>query len=242
MNVCERCGQNEAVVTVTQVTMDVAKAAVDERQLCGACAREERIALFGPPPENEPAGPERFRPVHAHALQLLARLESTYDVMRSEAFASSPGVFYPPSALEELRASFALPPVLLTPRLPEAAPLAVAFTTPPGLIVHCGHWHEATFGAAFCSGEDSWTTAESEAERLDDLVGKVVDGLFAEAVRLPLVGAARLSVTFGDGTPRVGLNGEGWMTIPRAHARALIGKGPRAVRWRPWPRKAFIGS
>jgi hypothetical protein len=237
MSVCQRCGQSEAVVTVTRFATDAAEATVNERQLCGACAREERTAQFGPAPENEPAGAERFRPLRAHALKLLARLESTYDVIRSEAFPSSRGTLYPLTALEELRASSALPPVLLTPCLPEAAPLAVAFTMPPGLVVRCGHWHEAAFGAAFCSGEDSWTTTESEAERLDDLVGKVVDGLFAEAVRLPLVGAARLSATFGDGTPRVGLNGEGWMTIPRAHARALIGKGPRAVRWRPWQRR-----
>lgn len=170
---------------------------------------------------------------HAHVLQLLARFEATYDVTRSETFPSSRSVLFSP---KELVRESVLPPVLLTPRLAEAAPLGVAFTAPT-LFVRCGRWHEATFGSAFYRDDDLWGTLASEMERLDDLVGKVVDGLFAEAVRLPLVGSARVSVTFGNGTPRAGLNGEGWMEIPRDLARALIGDGRRAVRWRPWPRR-----
>jgi hypothetical protein len=232
---CERCGQAEAVVNVTRLTMDAAEAAVDERHLCRACAWEERTAELGPP-DFGPPGAERFRPLHAHALRLLARLENAYEVTRSDTFPSSPGALFLANTLEELRAVSALPPVLLTPRLPDAAPLAIAFTAPPGLVVRCGRWHEATFGAAFCA-DDMWATPTSEAERLDDLVGKVIDGLFAEAVRLPPVGSARVSAAFGDGTARQGLGGEGWNKIPRAHARVLIGAGPRAVRWRPWPRR-----
>src|SRR5215207_9227956 len=111
-----------------------------------------------------------------------------------------------------------------------------AFTA-HSVIVRCGRWHEDIFGSAFYRDDDSWGGRASEADRLDDLVGKVVDGLFAEAVRLPLVGRARLSATFGDGTVRTGLNGEGWTRIPRALGCALIGDGPRAMRWRPWPRR-----
>jgi hypothetical protein len=239
MRMCERCGQADAVATVIQLTLDAAKTAAMERHLCSACERQERITMFGPPPESGAGGAERFRPLHAHALRLLARLENTYEVTRSGTFPSSPSALFPASALEELMAVAASPPVLLTPRLRQAAPLAVAFTTPPGLLVRCGRWHDAPFGAPVYSGagDDPWVTAASETERLDDLVGKVIDGLFAEAVRLPLVGSARVSAAFGDGTPREGLGGEGWGTIPRAHARALIGAGPRAVRWRPWPRR-----
>jgi len=237
MMLCERCGQREAEATVALITMDAGDSSVRKRQLCGACVRAEGTAQLGQPPESGPAGPERFRPLHAHAQQLLARLEATYDVTRSEALPSSPGSLIPREGLETLRAASELPPVLLTPRRANSAPLAMVFTAGPGLVVRCGFWHEAMFGAPFHTHDDMWMTAAHEVERLDDLVGKVVDGLFAEAVRLPLVGAARLSVTFGDGTPRPGLSGEGWMKIPRAHARTLIGAGPCAVRWRPWPRR-----
>jgi len=60
-----------------------------------------------------------------------------------------------------------------------------AFTA-HSVIVRCGRWHEDIFGSAFYRDDDSWGSPASEADRLDDLVGKVVDGLFAEAVRLPL--------------------------------------------------------
>lgn len=221
------------MVTITQFTMDGRKTASTDRHLCGVCAQQERIAVLGPPPPG-PEGPERFLPLHAHALQTLARLEATYDVTRAETLPASHGVLFPP---ERMQHAFALPPVLLTPRIPDAAPIGVVFTTPPSVFVYCGRWHEAAFGAAFYRPDDAWTTAATEAERFDDLVGKVVDGLFAEAVRLPLLGAARLSVRFGDDTPRPGLSGEGWMRISRGQARALIGNGRRAVRWRPWPRR-----
>jgi len=232
MTQCERCGQADAVVTVTRIAMEDGRSASSSRHLCGACAQLEGAPGLASPSEAGSAGGERFRPLHAHALQLLARLEAMYEVTRSETFPAPHGRVI---AHEDVMRGSALPPVLLTPRLPEAAPLAVLFTTQPGLFVHCGRWHEAGFGGGFSRDADASATAASEAARLDDLVGKVVDGLFAEAVHLPLIGTARLSVTFGDGTPRPGLNGEARRTMPRALARALIGNGPRAVRWRPWP-------
>ena len=232
MRVCDRCGQADAVVALSQLTMDAGKTSSSSRHLCSACAQQEHVSVMGAPSETGPAGEERFRLLQVHVLELLARLEATYEVTRTEAFPSSRGVLFSPEALVS---SSVLPPVLLTPRLPEAAPLGVAFTA-HNVIVRCGRWHEEIFGSAFYR-DDSWESRASEGDRLDDLVGKVVDGLFAEAVRLPLVGSARLSATFGDGTVRAGLNGEGWTRIPRAVARALIGGGPRAVRWRPWPRR-----
>ena len=91
MMLCERCQQAEGVVTFTQVAMDAGETTVRKRNLCGACAREERAAHVGPPPENEPPGAERFRALHAHAQQLVARLEATYEVTRTEALPFSPG-------------------------------------------------------------------------------------------------------------------------------------------------------
>jgi len=182
-----------------------------------------------PAPEeySRVTNPERFRPLHGHALDLLARLEATYDVTRSEAFDSLPGLMHP---FEHAR-----PPVMLTPVAPSAAPVAVAFTAFPSLVIRYGRWHAVPLPSCGCDacGEH----AGDQAERLDDVLGKVVAGLFAEEVRIPVFGDARLYSRFGDGTPREGLSGEGWTTLPRAVARRLAGSGPRRIQWQPWPRR-----
>jgi hypothetical protein len=190
----------------------------------------EHIDWREPPPEaySRVTNPERFRPLHGHALELLARLRATYDLAASEAFELLPGLMHP---FEHAR-----PPVTLTPRVPGAAPIAVAFTMFPSLLVRCGWWHSAAFPSCGCDacGEE----AADQAERLDQLAGLVVAGLFAEELRIPLFGDARRYVRFGDGTPREGPSGEGWTTLPRALARGLAGSGPRRVAWRAWPRRA----
>jgi hypothetical protein len=169
--------------------------------------------------------PERFRPLHQRALGLLARLEATYDVERSEAFGLVPGMMQP---FEYARA-----PVTLTPVAPDAAPIAIAFTNFPSLIVRYGRWHAQSFPSCGCDAcaED----AVAEAERLDAIVAKVVAGQFAEALRIPLLGDARLAHAFRGSHSGEGWAGEGWTTIARAVARALAGHGPRRVQWQPWP-------
>jgi hypothetical protein len=183
----------------------------------------------GPPPEaySRVTNSERFRPLHAHALGRLADLQATYDVAASEGFELLPGIMQP---FEHAR-----PPVTLRPGAPGAAPVAVAFTTFPSLLVRCGRWHSAAFPSCGCDacGED----AADQAERLDALVDRVVAGLFAEELRIPFFGDARLSARFGDGTPREGMNGESWAMLPRAYARRLAGRGRHAVWWQPWPRR-----
>src|SRR5438105_1609369 len=86
--------------------------------------------------------PERFRSLHGHALGLLARLQATYDVVWSEAFELLPGLTQP---FEQAR-----PPATLTPTLPGAAPIAVAFTAFPSLLVRYGRWHFAAFPSCGC--------------------------------------------------------------------------------------------
>ena len=176
---------------------------------------------------------ERFRPLHQHALDLLARLEATYDVTRSETFELLPSLTQP--------FEYARPPVTLTPTIPGAAPVAVAFTAFPSLVVRYGRWHAQPLPSCGCDACDEG--AADQAEHLDDVLGKVVAGLFAEEVRIPLFGDARLHRRFGDGTSREGVGGEGWTTLPRAVARALAGSGPRRAQWEPWPRRPSpIGS
>lgn len=172
--------------------------------------------------------PERFRPLHAHALDLLARLQTTYDVVASERFAPRSGLLEP---FEHAR-----PPVTLTPVVSEAAPLAVAFTSFPSVIVHCGRWHVTGFPSCGCDACNE--NAADEAERLDDLAGKVVAGLFAEEIRIPrLFGDAWLYAWFGTGTPHQGTSWSNGATLQRRAARALTSSGPLRVKWRPWPHR-----
>ena len=175
-----------------------------------------------PPPEaySRVTNPGRFRPLHAFALEMADRLAAGYDVARTEAFAPPPGV----APFEHAR-----PPVTLTPSTPAAAPVAIAFTTFPGVIVRYGRWLAEPFPSCGCDacGE----TAGGEGARLEELLGDVVAGRFTEELTIPLLGEARLRWTLGGG----GHRSAGMRRLPRARARTLRGAGPRRVRWQPWP-------
>jgi hypothetical protein len=93
-----------------------------------------------PPPEayGRVTNPERFRPLHRYAVALLDRLRTDYAVDVTAAFVFPYGMqpFTP-----------ARPPVTLTPKDPGAAPVAVAFTTFPSVVVRCGRWLVESFPA-----------------------------------------------------------------------------------------------
>ncbi len=190
-------------------------------------------------PWHEPApesysrvtNPERFRPLHQHALELLARLEATHDVRRSDAFDLLPGVMQP--------FDYARPPVTLTPVAPDATRVAIAFTTFPSLVIRYGCWHAQPFPSCGCDAcaED----AAGEASRLDEILENVVAGRFSEELHIPLFGDARLIHAFSRGQSSAEWSSQGWTTLPRAVARALAGPGPRRVQWQPWPRR-HVGS
>lgn len=182
-----------------------------------------------PAPEeySRVTNPERFRPLHQHAVDLLARLEATYEVTRSDAFDLLPDMMQP---FEHAR-----PPVTLTPAAPRG-PVAVAFTAFPSLVVRYGRWHGQEFPSCGCDACDEG--ADDQAERLDDVIGKVVAGLFAEELRIPLFGDARLYQRLGDGSVRKGVSVDGWTTLSRAVARVLAVPSSRRVEWQPWPRRS----
>jgi len=182
-----------------------------------------------PPPEaySRVTKPERFRPLHGHALDLLARLQSAYDVTASAAFEFLPGVMQP---FEHAR-----PPMTLTPVVPGAAPLSVAFTSFPSLLVRAGHWYGTS--CPVCGCDACGGGAAEEVWRLDELVEHIVAGQFAEEVRLPIFGAARLSHRFGPRVVGEGSRAVAWGAISRDLARTLISGGARRVEWEPWPRR-----
>jgi len=188
----------------------------------------EPTESFGPGPDPDPeaysrvTNPERFLPLHAFALALLDRLTLEYDVIRTDAFARMPDM----TRFEQARL-----PVTLTPVASEAAPIAIAFTTFPSLVVRCGKW--SAMGLPDCGCDACAATAEREAERLEQLLGDVVAGRFREELRIPLFGRAGVRWSFGDIT-RAGHLREGGQYLSRDQARLLDTGGPKRMLWQSW--------
>lgn len=139
----------------------------------------DRWGPDGPPPEaySRVTDPERFRPLHAVIETLLAELDSSFDVERTDGYGLD----------EELEASaLARPTVRLIPRDARAAPLVVAFTTFPGIRLRAGHWCTEVFPPCGCDACSE--TADDEALRLQEMVDNVVAGRFREGISVPLIG------------------------------------------------------
>jgi hypothetical protein len=169
----------------------------------------------------------RFRVLHGHALELLSRLEATYHVVRSDAFEVLPGLM---QSFEH-----ALSPMALTPVVPDAAPVAVAFTSFPSIVIRYGLWQAKSFPVCGCDACDE--DAVEQARRLDEEIGLVVAGRFVEEVRIPWFGDARLYSRLGDATNAAGPIAEGWTTFPRIVAHRLTSSGIRRMEWQPWPKR-----
>jgi hypothetical protein len=183
----------------------------------------------GPEPDPEAysrvTNPERFLSLHTSALALLDRLILEYDVIRTDAFTFMPNM----TPFDQAR-----PPVTLTPTAPEAASVAIAFTTFPSLIVRYGKWSAMTFPNCGCDA--CAAAAEREEERLEELVGDVVAGRFREELHIPLFGSPGVRWSFGD-IARAGHLSEGGHNMSRDQARILNTGGPRQIHWQPWPRR-----
>jgi uncharacterized protein DUF6226 len=165
----------------------------------------------------------RFRALQPLALDLLQRLKAEYDVSRSADFDMLPGM----EPFEH-----AQPPVRLTPVGGTAAPIAIAFTTFPSLLVRGGRWLVDSFPSCGCDA--CAETAEAEGERLQLLLDDVVAGRFREKITIPLLGRAAQEWSLGDGT---GIRRGHWSVVSRRSARALVAGGAREVQWHSWPRR-----
>jgi hypothetical protein len=178
----------------------------------------------GPPPEaySRVTNPERFRPLHSFVVGLISRLEADYDVERLDGYGLD----------DELeRVDLVRPSVKLLPRDPGAAPIVVAFTAFPGLVVRVGRWHTDTFPSCGCDACDE--TADGEAARLTQMVDDVTAGRFREAIWVPLVGDAWQESEFWSPCGRSSSR----TTVDRSHARqVLAGSDCLRFEWRPWPR------
>ena len=177
----------------------------------------------GPPPEtySRVTNPSRFRDLHDVARSVLAELESDFAVVRREGYGLDP---------ELEKRGLASPTVELIPRDPSGAPLVVAFTDFPGLMVRCGYGLIAAFPACGCDacGE----TAIAEATRFRDMLSSVTLGRFKEFVSLPVLG--RTSYEYKLGEP-ADCGGRSEFEVSRNHV-VVAGQG-RTTTWKPWPHR-----
>jgi Family of unknown function (DUF6226) len=184
----------------------------------------KRWGSEGPPPEaySRVSEPQRFCPLHDIALRVLAQLQAAFNIERFDGYGLD-------SELEG--GDLARPLVRLVPRDPKAAPLAIAFTTFPGLKVRIGRWYSDGFPSCGCDA--CAETADGEAVRLSQMVDAVTGGKFREALWVPLVGDAWQEAEFWSPCGRASSR----TPVDRSHARQLLaGSDCLRCEWRPWPR------
>lgn len=188
----------------------------------------------GPPPDpaySRVTNAERFRPLHSAMREIIGRLENDFDVERTEGYGLDAEL---EQGLEPAR-----PHVRLNPRDPEAAPIAVVFSTFPGLNVRLGRWFTEPFPSCGCDACDE--SAKGEIERLNEIVDDVVAGRFCEAIRRPLISfrgtgwrETKFWSSVGRRTNRTRVEG--------FRAREMSGGRRRLeLSWKAWRRRRTIG-
>lgn len=188
--------------------------------------RGSRWGIEGPPPEaySRVTQPERFELLHSWAIDLLGRLEEGFEVDRTEGYGLD-------AELE--RAVVVRPTVRLVPTIEGAAPIAVTFTSFPGLGVRFGVWHREAFPSCGCDACDE--TAEGEFARLVGMCHNMTSGRFRETINLPVVGSAwQEHESWGSDGSRSSGRGR----LDRSQARAMIAEGGgSSFAWLPWKPK-----
>jgi hypothetical protein len=185
--------------------------------------KRRRVVTELPTEYTRVTNPERLRPLHDFALQLLSILATEYDVGESEEFEIIPRIMG--------RLSFARPPITLTPNSSIEAPISIAFTSFPGLILRCGRFLNAPF--PICGCDQCAETLDGETERLRGILDCVVMGNFLEEVELPIFGTAHGKWRLGDINAANGVEGGG-ISFSRDHARELQHAGLKRIQWKPW--------
>jgi Family of unknown function (DUF6226) len=187
-----------------------------------------RWGAEGPPLEaySRVTNPERFASLHEVAAELLDRLELVFCVERTEGYGLDPEL--------EAGCKLARPSVTLVQRDVRAAPVVVAFSAFPGLLVRLGRWWTSALPTCGCDACDE--TAESETVRLQSLINNLTTGRFREAIQIHADGTASQTTEFWSA-------GERWSNhqaqLDRTRARQLLEASDRSsYDWRPWPKRS----
>jgi hypothetical protein len=188
--------------------------------------KRPRVGTELPEEYTRVTNPERFLPIQDFALNLLERLAHEYDVLVLNEFEAVPNIMRP---VEHARL-----PITLAPKAQDEAPISVAFTKFPGLVLRCGKFFNESYPVCGCDG--CGRDADEEIERLQRIIDPVVAGEFVEEVELPLFGNAYLMYRLGrmHGSYGFASSGSG---VSRDEARALMRSGFGRIEWAPWSRK-----
>ena len=178
----------------------------------------------GPPEEaySRITDPERFRPLHEWALDLVSRLQANYEVALEVGNGLDTQLQLVPLSRETIG---------ITPLRESSAPIAIAFTDFPGLAVRFGRWDIEWFPPCGCDACDEMP--EEQFDKLSEQVTDVVAGRFRESLRMGWRGEGRRSTEFwSDGHRRSRRD----TRMPRDEAsRILNGRGNFVLEWTPWP-------
>ena len=166
--------------------------------------------------------PQRYGVLHAAAESLLEELTEYYTVERRETKEPlTPGS-------DELLVRT----VRLIPRTPAAAPLSVAFTDFPSVILRLGRWYQQSLPSCGCDACDEEPAALVAELRVQ--AAALVEGGLWEHVR------RRLTTSWLEAR-LIGPDFQASQQAPldAGAARAARREGfAAAVQWAPWPRRA----
>jgi hypothetical protein len=155
--------------------------------------------------------PERFAPLHEAADALVARLESQYQVERSDGG--------PPAYAGVIRQ------VELVPTA--GAPLIVRWDDFPAVSVRYGSRHEESYPQCGCDACEEHEQPDQLIEDLERRVQAVVAGRFNESVLCEDDATwLKFEFNFGDG------HASGGTRLSEGH---LLWNRPGQVVWPPWP-------
>jgi Family of unknown function (DUF6226) len=168
---------------------------------------------------SQATNPQRYAVLHEAADTLLDELTATYTVERRET--KEPLV---PGG-DWVRT------VRLIPRTPAAAPLAVAFTEFPSVVLLLGRWFEQSLPSCGCDACD-----ENPGDLVTELRGQayaLVEGGLWERVRRRLTASWSESRLIG---PDFTISQQAPLGPAAARAARRAGFAA-AVQWAPWPRR-----
>jgi uncharacterized protein DUF6226 len=187
----------------------------------GGLGQYERVK-DGPPDDDayeRVTNPERFAPLHEAADALVARLESQYQVERTDGG---------PAAYEGVIRQVGLVPTV-------GAPLIIRWDDFPAVSVRYGSRHEESYPQCGCDACERHEQPDELIEDLERKIEAVVAGRFSESV-VTDAGATglndadgpwlRFEFNFGDGRASGGT---------RLHEGDPLRNESGEVVWPPWP-------
>ena len=198
----------------------------EERQWEGSTGTGE-----GPPDDaySRVTEPERFAPLHGWALEVVARLQTEYEVTLYKDGVTDADLERSPLSRSLMK---------LTTTQDSSAPITIAFTDFPGLGVRMGRWFTDYFPSCGCDACDEMP--EDEFERFTELLSDVVAGRFRESLYLDSRGQGRSGRELWCGEHR---RRSGGSLVPRDKALQILGGETEiALEWTPWQPRASTAT